>query len=67
MECLFFVLFCILFYFDFKYLYPPPYQLMAEERGLVVDTEGFNTAMDEAKERSRNAQNKVCFSLLFIF
>eukprot|EP00257_Ricinus_communis_P022363 XP_015582068.1 alanine--tRNA ligase [Ricinus communis] len=33
-------------------------QLMAEERGLWVDVEGFNNAMDEARERSRNAQNK---------
>ncbi|PQQ02185.1 alanine--tRNA ligase [Prunus yedoensis var. nudiflora] len=33
-------------------------QLMAEERGLLVDVEGFNNAMDEARERSRNAQNK---------
>ncbi|XP_065865617.1 alanine--tRNA ligase isoform X2 [Euphorbia lathyris] len=33
-------------------------QLMAEERGLHVDVEGFNKAMDEARERSRNAQNK---------
>ncbi|XP_011022066.1 PREDICTED: alanine--tRNA ligase [Populus euphratica] len=33
-------------------------QLMAEERGLQVDVEGFNNAMDEARERSRNAQNK---------
>ncbi|KDP43289.1 hypothetical protein JCGZ_24210 [Jatropha curcas] len=33
-------------------------QLMAEERGLRVDVEGFNDAMDEARERSRNAQNK---------
>lgn len=32
---------------------------MAEERGLRVDVEGFNDAMDEARERSRNAQNKV--------
>lgn len=32
---------------------------MAEERGLHVDVEGFNNAMDEARERSRNAQNKV--------
>lgn len=36
-----------------------PYQLMAEERGLLVDVGGFNEAMDEARERSRNAQNKV--------
>ncbi|KAF8388627.1 hypothetical protein HHK36_027304 [Tetracentron sinense] len=34
-------------------------QLMAEERGLTVDVEGLNTAMDEAWKRSRNAQNKV--------
>ncbi|KAL3591736.1 hypothetical protein D5086_010376 [Populus alba] len=33
-------------------------QLMAEERGLWVDVEGFNNAMDEARERSRNAQTK---------
>ncbi|KAK4757969.1 hypothetical protein SAY87_019270 [Trapa incisa] len=33
-------------------------QLMAEERGLVVDIHGFNIAMEEARERSRNAQNK---------
>ncbi|PWA51613.1 alanyl-tRNA synthetase [Artemisia annua] len=33
-------------------------QLMAEERKLVVDVEGFNLAMSEARERSRNAQNK---------
>lgn len=33
-------------------------QLMAEERGLTVDIEGFDSAMTEARERSRNAQNK---------
>ncbi|KAE8654796.1 Alanine--tRNA ligase [Hibiscus syriacus] len=33
-------------------------QLMAEERGLVVDVEGFNNAMDEAREKSRSARNK---------
>ncbi|KAK4436125.1 Alanine--tRNA ligase [Sesamum alatum] len=33
-------------------------QLMAEERGLSVDVEGFNMAMDKARERSRSAQNK---------
>lgn len=32
---------------------------MAEERGLTVDIEGFNVAMDAARERSRSAQNKV--------
>ncbi|KAK9272302.1 hypothetical protein L1049_002673 [Liquidambar formosana] len=31
---------------------------MAEERGLTVDVEDFNAAMDEARERSRSAQNK---------
>lgn len=39
---------------------------MAEERGLQVDVEGFNKAMDEARERSRNAQNKVLRVTLFI-
>ncbi|KAL9164220.1 hypothetical protein ABFS82_06G091000 [Erythranthe guttata] len=33
-------------------------QLMAEERGLSVDVDGFNTAMEKARERSRRAQNK---------
>ncbi|CAI0416243.1 unnamed protein product [Linum tenue] len=33
-------------------------QLMAEERKLGVDVEGFNKAMDEARERSRSAQTK---------
>ncbi|VFQ81428.1 unnamed protein product [Cuscuta campestris] len=33
-------------------------QLMAEEKGLVVDIEGFNVAMNAAREQSRNAQNK---------
>ncbi|KAH6771027.1 Alanyl-tRNA synthetase [Perilla frutescens var. hirtella] len=33
-------------------------QLMAEERGLTVDSEGFSVAMDKARERSRSAQNK---------
>lgn len=32
---------------------------MAEERGLIVDIEGFNAAMNVARERSRSAQNKV--------
>ena len=39
---------------------------MAEERHLVVDVEGFNLAMSEARERSRNAQNKVNCLALFI-
>lgn len=34
-------------------------QLMAEERGLLVDVEGFNQAMKEARERARNARGKI--------
>ena len=41
------------------------YQLMAEERGLIVDVQGFNAALDEARERSRSAQNKVFDHLLY--
>lgn len=41
------------------------FQLMAEERGLLVDVDGFNKAMEEARERSRSAQNKV-FQLFFL-
>ncbi|KAL9296296.1 hypothetical protein ACSQ67_022192 [Phaseolus vulgaris] len=33
-------------------------QLMAEEKGLVVDVKGFDTAMEAARERSRSAQTK---------
>jgi len=32
---------------------------MAEEKKLNVDVEGFNSAMEAARERSRTAQNKV--------
>jgi alanyl-tRNA synthetase len=32
---------------------------MAEEKKLQVDVEGFNSAMEAARERSRTAQNKV--------
>lgn len=39
---------------------------MAEERGLIVDVQGFNAAMDEARERSRSAQNKVFDHLLYL-
>lgn len=38
---------------------------MAEERGLTVDVDGFNIAMNEARERSRNAQNKVPHFVFF--
>ncbi|KAG1327523.1 putative Alanine--tRNA ligase [Cocos nucifera] len=34
-------------------------QLMAEERGLTVDVEGFNVAMEEARQKARSARNKV--------
>lgn len=33
---------------------------MAEERGLTVDVEGFNIAMEEAREKARSARSKVC-------
>ncbi|KAK7362565.1 hypothetical protein VNO77_04681 [Canavalia gladiata] len=33
-------------------------QLMAEEKGLVVDVKGFDSAMEAARERSRSAQTK---------
>ncbi|KAL4565520.1 hypothetical protein LXL04_029618 [Taraxacum kok-saghyz] len=33
--------------------------LMAEQRELTVDVDGFNVSMNEARERSRNAQNKI--------
>ncbi|CAJ1933811.1 unnamed protein product [Sphenostylis stenocarpa] len=33
-------------------------QLMAEEKGLVVDVKGFDSAMETARERSRSAQTK---------
>ena len=32
---------------------------MAEEKGLAVDVEGFNNAMDEARQKARSARNKV--------
>ncbi|XP_074557146.1 alanine--tRNA ligase-like isoform X2 [Curcuma longa] len=34
-------------------------QLMAEERGLTVDGEGFNIAMEEARQKARSARSKV--------
>ncbi|CAN6882712.1 unnamed protein product, partial [Brassica oleracea] len=34
-------------------------QLMAEEQGLLVDVDGFNKAMKEARDISKNAQNKL--------
>ncbi|KAJ4815648.1 Alanine--tRNA ligase [Rhynchospora pubera] len=34
-------------------------QLMAEERKLSVDVNGFNAAMEEARQKARNARNKV--------
>ncbi|KAK1366223.1 hypothetical protein POM88_041784 [Heracleum sosnowskyi] len=39
--------------------------LMAEERGLTVDVDGYNKAMNEARERSRNAQNKKELEMQF--
>lgn len=40
---------------------------MAEERALLVDVDGFNKAMEEARERSRSAQNKVLQLIFFYF
>eukprot|EP00252_Welwitschia_mirabilis_P009432 TRINITY_DN21_c0_g1_i1.p1 TRINITY_DN21_c0_g1~~TRINITY_DN21_c0_g1_i1.p1 ORF type:complete len:1007 (-),score=222.12 TRINITY_DN21_c0_g1_i1:388-3408(-) len=34
-------------------------QLMAEERGLEVDIEGFNHAMEEARQKARTARGKT--------
>ncbi|OAY82969.1 Alanine--tRNA ligase [Ananas comosus] len=34
-------------------------QLMAEEIGLTVDVEGFNAAMEEARQKARSARNKA--------
>lgn len=42
-------------------------QLMAEERSLTVDMVGFNIAMDEAREKSRNACNKVAYYFFLSF
>ncbi|XP_039070700.1 uncharacterized protein LOC120217699 [Hibiscus syriacus] len=39
---------------------------MAEERGLIVDVEGFNNAMDEAREKSRSARNKKLLSWMLM-
>ncbi|GKB34123.1 hypothetical protein Tco_0879065 [Tanacetum coccineum] len=33
-------------------------QLLAEEKGLVVDVDGFNLAMRDARKRSRSTHNK---------
>lgn len=40
-------------------LFFPPYQLMAEERGLTVDIDGYNAAMEEARQKARSARNRV--------
>lgn len=39
---------------------------MAEERGLSVDVEGFNIAMEEARQKARTARSKVCSALFFV-
>ncbi len=38
-------------------------ELMARERGLTVDVEGFNRLMEEQKDRARKAQKKQIISL----
>lgn len=40
---------------------------MAEEMGLKVDKEGFNRAMEEAREKARGARGKVCFLLHLVW
>lgn len=39
-------------------------QLMAEERGLEVDIDGFNSAMEKARQKARNARGKSGGELL---
>lgn len=34
-------------------------ELMAEERGLIVDVEGFNVAMEDARQKARTARIKA--------
>ncbi|PKA55615.1 Alanine--tRNA ligase [Apostasia shenzhenica] len=34
-------------------------QLMAEERGLKVDVDGFNVAMEDARQKARSARNRA--------
>jgi len=38
---------------------------MAIDYGLTVDKEGFNASMEEARQKARNARNKV-ISLLIV-
>ncbi|OQC66553.1 MAG: Alanine--tRNA ligase [Verrucomicrobia bacterium ADurb.Bin006] len=38
-------------------------ELMARERGLTVDTDGFNRLMDEQRDRARKAQKKQVVEL----
>jgi hypothetical protein len=41
-------------------------QVMAIDYGLTVDKEGFNASMEEARQKARNARNKVIFTFLLI-
>ena len=34
---------------------------MADDLGLAVDMEGFNVSMEEARQKARNAREKVVF------
>ena len=34
---------------------------MAEERGLEVDIDGFNSAMEKARQKAINARGKVTY------
>jgi hypothetical protein len=37
---------------------------MAIDYGLTVDKKGFNASMEEARQKARNARNKVIFTFL---
>jgi alanyl-tRNA synthetase len=37
---------------------------MAVDYGLTVDKEGFNASMEEARQKARNARNKVMQKLI---
>ena len=58
MDLLVYIMPCVFYFLLFS-----TYQLMAEEKGLVVDFKGFDSAMEAARERSRSAQTKVSYLL----
>ena len=62
MDLLVYIMPCVFYFLLFS-----TYQLMAEEKGLVVDFKGFDSAMEAARERSRSAQTKVSYLLECLF